>query len=131
LLILLAGYGVLALAYVVRYALLVLLAITAPIAALLFVLPETHHYARKWGSLFVSSLFMQPLQLLILAVALRLETSAATGPVQHLYPLAALWLCFKVPGTLHVTSTIASQAITKAKHYAHVATHPPAHPRHA
>jgi hypothetical protein len=132
LLVLLAGYGVLALAYTVRYALLVLLAITAPLAALLFILPETHHYARKWGSLLVSSLFMQPLQLLILAVALRLETTAGFFPVQHLYPLAALWLCLKVPGALHDTSTIAGRAMTQAKHVAHAVTHTTGrHPSHA
>src|SRR5207302_698591 len=35
------GYGVLAIAYLMRYAILIVLAITAPVAALLFMLPET------------------------------------------------------------------------------------------
>src|SRR5947209_12381731 len=38
-----AGYAVLAISYLVRYAILIVLAITAPLAALLFMLPETNH----------------------------------------------------------------------------------------
>ena len=62
LILLFAAYGVLAFAYVVRFALLVVLTILAPAAALLFVLPSTQRYAREWGGLFVSALLMQPLE---------------------------------------------------------------------
>src|SRR5207249_11488005 len=44
------GYGVLALAYLVRYAVLIVLAVTAPLAALFFMLPETNHLAKMWRS---------------------------------------------------------------------------------
>jgi hypothetical protein len=119
-----AGYAVLAVAYALRYSLLIVLAITAPLAALLFVLPDTHHYARKWGSLFVSTLLMQPLQLLILQVGLQLDLgTAAWNPGRHLFALATLLLAFKVPGALHATSTVGTQAMSTVKHYAHLVTH--------
>jgi hypothetical protein len=119
-----AGYAVLAVAYALRYSLLIVLAITAPLAALLFVLPDTHHYARKWGSLFVSTLLMQPLQLLILQVGLQLDLGTpAWNPGRHLFALATLLLAFKVPGALHATSTVGTHAMTTVKHYAHLVTH--------
>ena len=118
------GYGVLGVAYALRYSLLIVLAVTAPLAALMFVLPDTHHYARKWGSLFVSTLLMQPLQLLILQVGLQLDLgSPPWNPARHLFALATLLLAFKVPGALHATSTAGTHAISTVKHFAHVATH--------
>jgi hypothetical protein len=111
---LLAGFVVLAFAYVIRYALLVLLAILAPGAALLMVLPDTHHYAREWMSLFVTTLLMQPLQLLILAVGLQLEMTGDTI-WRHGFALASLWLCYKVPGALHSASTIGTHASGMAR----------------
>lgn len=107
--VLFASYLVLAFAYVIRFALLVVLSILAPAAALLFVLPETHHYAREWSTLFVSALLMQPLQLLILAIGFALD-SYSVLPVRHLFALGAVWLAFKVPGALRS----ASQAGTRA-----------------
>jgi hypothetical protein len=112
-----AGYALLGFVYAVRYALLAVLAITAPLAALLFVLPETHHYARKWSALFVTTLLMQPLQLLVLAVGFRLD-SDGTLPVKHLFALAALYLTFKVPGALSTSSMVATKAESAAKKYA-------------
>jgi hypothetical protein len=111
------GYALLGFVYVVRYSLLVVLAITAPLAALLFVLPETHRYARKWSTLFVTTLLMQPLQLLVLAVGLMLDHDG-TLPIKHLFALAALYITFKVPGALHAASTVGSKAESAAKKYA-------------
>src|SRR5206468_2581505 len=54
------GYGVLALAYLVRYAVLIVLAVTAPLAALFFMLPETNHLAKMWTTHFTTNLLMQP-----------------------------------------------------------------------
>jgi hypothetical protein len=93
------GYGVLAIAYLVRYAVLVVLAVTAPLAALFFVLPETHHLARMWSSHFTTNLFMQPAQLFVLSVGLALEHDGFT-PVHHLFALASLLIVFKIPGAI-------------------------------
>src|SRR6266516_3654094 len=61
------GYGVLAIAYLVRYAVLIVLAVTAPLAALFFMLPETQHLAKMWTTHFTSNLLMQPAQLFVLS----------------------------------------------------------------
>jgi hypothetical protein len=97
--VLVAGYDVLAVTYLVRYAILVVLAITAPIAGLLFTLPETRHMAKLWSSLFVTNLLMQPAQLFVLAVGFALENGGHT-PVHRLFAVASLLIVFKVPGAL-------------------------------
>ena len=97
--VLITGYDVLGIAYVIRYTLLIVLAITAPLAALLFTLPETHHLAKQWSSLFLTNLLMQPMQLFVLAIGFALERNGYT-PVHHLFALAALVVVFKVPGAM-------------------------------
>lgn len=97
--VLAAGYDALAIAYFVRYAILIVLAITAPLAGLMFTLPETHHISKQWMSYFTTNLFMQPAQLFILAIGFGLERNGST-PVHHLFALASLLLVFKVPGAL-------------------------------
>ena len=93
------GYGVLAIAYLVRYAILIVLAITAPLAAVFLMLPETQHFAKLWSSHFIRNLFMQPAQLFVLSVGLALEHDGVT-PVHHLFALASLLIVFKVPGAI-------------------------------
>jgi hypothetical protein len=103
----LAGaYDVLAIAYLVRYAILIVLAITAPLAGLLFMLPETNHWSKVWASHFVTNLLMQPAQLFVLAIGFALENGGRT-PVHHLFALAALLIVFKVPGALGGTEKVA------------------------
>jgi hypothetical protein len=108
--ILALGYDVLAIAYLIRYTILILLAITAPLAGLLFVLPETNHLAKMWRKLFVTNLFMQPVQLFVLAIGFALESAGGTlgaTPVRHLFALAALLVVFKVPGAMGSAEKIA------------------------
>lgn len=93
------GYDVLAIAYVIRYAILIVLAITAPIAALLFMLPETAHISKMWMSHFATNVFMQPAQLFVLSVGFALERNGIT-PMHHLFALASLLIAFKVPGAM-------------------------------
>lgn len=100
------GYDVLAVTYLVRYAILIVLAITAPLAGLLFTLPDTHHLAKLWTSLFLTNLLMQPAQLFVLAIGFALENGGHT-PVHHLFALAALLIVFKVPGALGSAEKVA------------------------
>ena len=93
------AYDALAIAYLIRYAFLVVLAITAPVAGLLFMLPETHHISKAWASHFSSNLLMQPLQLFVLAIGFGLERDGVS-PVHHLFALASMVIAFKVPGAL-------------------------------
>lgn len=100
------GYGVLAIAYLMRYAVLIVLAITAPIAALLFMLPETHHISKMWMSQFATNVVMQPAQLFVLSVGFALERTGVS-PVHHLFALASLLIVFKVPGAMGGTEKAA------------------------
>ena len=117
-----AGFGVLAVSYLVRYAVLIVLAITAPIAALLFMLPETSHLAKMWASHFTTNLFMQPAQLFVLSIGFALEHDGIS-PVHHLFALASLLIVFKVPGALggsekasHKLESIVHTAFTHIGH---------------
>ena len=102
------GYDVLAIAYLIRYTILILLAISAPLAGLLFVLPETNHLAKLWRKVFITNLFMQPIQLFVLAIGFALEGARYDAtPVRHLFALAALLVVFKVPGALGSAEKIA------------------------
>jgi hypothetical protein len=93
------GYDVLAIVYFVRYAILVVLAITAPIAGLFFMLPETHHISKMWASQFSTNLLMQPIQLFVLSIGFALERDGVS-PVHHIFALASLLVVFKVPGAI-------------------------------
>jgi len=105
----------LVLSYVVRIALLEVLIVLAPLAAVLMVLPETRRYAHTWLHLFLTALFMQALQLIILRVA----TAAGFGDggiAESLYALATLWIMLKVPGALHSSTHVESKAHGAARH---------------
>lgn len=116
------GYGVLAITYFVRYAILIVLAITAPLAGLFFMLPETHHIAKMWASQFATNLFMQPAQLFVLSIGLALEHDGIS-PMHHLFALASLLIVFKIPGAMGGSEKTAhklqSTIATSVKHLAH------------
>ncbi|MDQ6898046.1 MAG: hypothetical protein M3072_00790 [Candidatus Dormibacteraeota bacterium] len=112
------SYGLLAIVYIVRFTVLVILTVLAPLAALSFVLPETSHYAKQWGHLFSLTLLMQPLQLLILEIGITLDVTwqkLPLFPVQHLFALAAVYICFKVPGALGMSTKVFGKAGAEAK----------------
>jgi hypothetical protein len=118
LLALFVSYALLGVVYVMRFSLLVILTILAPVAALLFVLPETHRYAREWGNLFVTTLMMQPLQLLVLQIGFSLDASfqsISIYPVRHLFALAAVFIAFKVPGALNMSTRVGTKGYSYAK----------------
>jgi hypothetical protein len=94
-----AAFGVLGIAYLIRYAILIVLAITAPLAALLFMLPETNHLSKMWMTHFTTNLFMQPAQLFVLSIGFALERDLVT-PIHHLFALATLFIVFKIPGAM-------------------------------
>src|SRR5256885_98730 len=87
---LVVGYDVLAVAYIVRYTVLIILAISAPLAGLLLVLPETAHLAKLWRKLFVTNLFMQPAQLFVMAAGVRAEKNGVNPPPHPLSPAGPL-----------------------------------------
>jgi hypothetical protein len=114
-----AAYDVLAVAYLIRYAILIVLAITAPFAGLLFMLPETHHISKLWASHFTTNLFMQPMQLFVLSIGFALERDGIS-PVHHLFALASLFIVFKVPGALGGAEKVAHKlesTVSKSLHH--------------
>jgi len=120
--VLVVGYDVLGIAYLIRYTILIVLAITAPLAGLLFTLPETHHVAKQWGSLFMTNLLMQPIQLFVLAIGFALERNGYT-PVHHLFALAALLVVFKVPGAMGGAEKVAHKLESTFKTGFHALEH--------
>jgi hypothetical protein len=107
----------LVLSYVVRYALLSVLVVLSPVAALCTVLPDTRNYARSWLRLFMVTVFMQAVQLVVLRVALTLAfDNAGFGLVQTFYGLATLVLLLKVPGALNTASHLETRTRTLGHH---------------
>ena len=119
---LVVGYDILGIAYLIRYTILIVLAITAPLAGLLFILPETHHIAKQWGSLFMTNLLMQPIQLFVLAIGFALERNGYT-PVHHVFALAALLVVFKVPGAMGGAEKVAHKLESTLKTGFHALEH--------
>ena len=111
--VLVVGYDVLALAYVVRYTILVFLAISAPLAAVLFVVPDTMHIAKLWRQWFVTNLLMQPIQLFVLAIGFALDHPGHTQ-LRHLFALASLLVVIKVPGAMGSAEKIAHKLASTA-----------------
>jgi hypothetical protein len=87
-----------------------------------FMLPETQHLAKLWGSHFTTNLFMQPAQLFVLSVGMALEHDGIT-PVHHLFALASLLIVFKVPGALggaeKTAHKLESNVVMAFKHIGH------------
>ncbi len=109
---LIVAMAILVLAYVIRTALLNVLIVTAPLAALLSVMPDTRSHARTWVRLFLGTVFMQAVQLIILRVAVTTEFNSEGGLITTVYALATLWLLLKVPGAMNTSTHLESKAHT-------------------
>jgi hypothetical protein len=107
---------ILVLSYVVRTAMLDILVVMAPLAALCSVLPDTRRYASTWLRLFMVAVFMQAVQLIILRVAMAVGFGSGSGIAESLFALAILWIVLKVPGTLHAATHVETGAHTAVRH---------------
>jgi hypothetical protein len=107
---------ILVLSYVIRTAMLDILIVLAPLAALCSVLPETRRYASTWLRLFTVAVFMQAVQLIILRVAMAVGFGNGSGIAESLFALAILWIVLKVPGTLHAATHVETGAHTAVRH---------------
>ncbi len=88
-----------------RLALVDVLLILAPLAALCWILPQTQGWGRRWGTLFVGTVFAQMVQVLTLHLGFSLATdlppmSAAGVLIQPLLGIAVLALALKVPSLM-------------------------------
>jgi hypothetical protein len=86
--------------YVARMAVLEVLLVAAPLAALALILPATRGLALMWARLFATVLFMQAGQLLVLTAAAATGLAAGSGLAADVYALAAIWVTLKVPAFL-------------------------------
>ncbi|MGA7987252.1 MAG: conjugal transfer protein TrbL family protein [Candidatus Dormiibacterota bacterium] len=107
---------ILVLTYVIRMAMLDVLIVLAPLAALCSVLPDTRHFAFTWLRLFLVAVFMQAVQLVVLRVATAVGLGAGGGIADSLFALATLWIMLKVPGTLHAATKVETHAHTAVRH---------------
>jgi hypothetical protein len=107
---------ILVLSYVIRTAMLDILVVLAPLAALCSALPDTRRYAATWLRLFIVAVFMQSIQLIILRVAMSVGFGAGSGIAESLFALAILWIVLKVPGTLHAATHVETKAHTAMRH---------------
>lgn len=87
-----------------RLALVDVLFVLAPLAALCWILPQSQGWGRLWGSLFVGTVFAQCVQVLALRLGFNLATAipatTAAGLVQPLLGIAVLALALKIPGLM-------------------------------
>jgi hypothetical protein len=87
-----------------RLALVDVLLILAPLAGLLWILPQTQAWGRLWGRLFVGTVFAQAIQVLALRLGFNLVTGLAplsgAGVLQPLLGIATLALALKIPSLM-------------------------------
>ncbi|HET9050759.1 MAG TPA: conjugal transfer protein TrbL family protein, partial [Candidatus Dormibacteraeota bacterium] len=114
--VLVGALVILVLTYVLRHALLGILIVMAPLAALCTTLNDTRTYARSWLRLFLVTVFMQAVQLIVLRVASEVAADGGGGLAQTLEGIATLFLMLKVPGALNTASHLETKAETIAKH---------------
>lgn len=87
-----------------RLALVDVLLILAPLAALWWILPQSQGWGRFWGRLFVGTVFAQAVQVLTLHLGFNLATDVppltASGVLQPSLGIAVLALVLKIPGLM-------------------------------
>jgi hypothetical protein len=87
-----------------RLALVDVLLVIAPLAALLWILPQSQVWGRLWGRLFVGTVFAQALQVLTLRLGFSLTTGlpplSAAGVLQQVLGIAVLALALKIPSLM-------------------------------
>jgi hypothetical protein len=87
-----------------RLALVDVLVILAPLAALVWILPQSQSWGRLWMRLFIGTVFAQAIQVLTLRLGFNLATGlpplSAAGLLQPLLGIAVLALALKVPGLM-------------------------------
>jgi hypothetical protein len=87
-----------------RLALVDVLLILSPIAAVCWILPQTNAWGRLWGTLFVGTVFAQVVQVLALRLGFNLATDmppgTASGLIQPLLGIAVLAVVLKIPGLM-------------------------------
>jgi len=87
-----------------RLALIDVLLILAPLAAVCWILPQTLAWGRRWVGLFVGTVFAQMVLTLTLRLGFNLATDlpplSVAGLLQPMLGIAVLALALKIPGLM-------------------------------
>ncbi|MPZ49757.1 MAG: hypothetical protein GEU75_10780 [Dehalococcoidia bacterium] len=111
------AYGIVAILLVfqmlMRLALIDMLIVLAPIATLLWVLPQTQGFARWWADLLPITVFQQAIQMMVLRLGTALMVELTPGSLSNalltlLLGIAVCWLTLKVPSLLRSRNSQAS-----------------------
>jgi hypothetical protein len=111
------AYGIVAILLVfqmlMRLALIDMLIVLAPIATLLWVLPQTQGFARWWMDLLPITVFQQAIQMMVLRLGSALMLELTPGSLSNalltlLLGIAVCWLTLKVPSLLRSRNSQAS-----------------------
>jgi hypothetical protein len=111
------AYGIVAILLVfqmlMRLALIDMLIVLAPIATLLWVLPQTQGFARWWADLLPITVFQQAIQMMVLKLGSALMLELTPGNLSDalltlLLGIAVCWLTLKVPSLLRSRNSQAS-----------------------
>jgi hypothetical protein len=103
------AYGIVAILLVfqmlMRLALIDMLIVLAPVAALLWVLPQTQGWFRWWADLFPITVFQQAIQVMVLKLGTALMVELTPGSLSNalltlMLGIAVCWLTLKVPSLL-------------------------------
>jgi len=103
------AYGIVAILLVLqmlmRLALIDVLIVLAPVASLLWVLPQTQGWFRWWANLFPITVFQQAVQMMVLRRGSALMVELTPGSLSNalltlLLGIAVCWLTLKVPSLL-------------------------------
>jgi hypothetical protein len=103
------AYGIVAVLLVLqmlmRLALIDMLIVLAPVACLLWVLPQTQSWAHWWADLFPVTVFQQAIQMMVLRLGSALMVELTPGSLSNalltlLLGIAVCWLTLKVPSLL-------------------------------
>lgn len=124
------AYGIVAILLVfqmlMRLALLAMLIVLGPVAALMWVLPQTQQWTRWWVDLFTTTVFQQAVQVMVLRLGSSLMVELTPGSMSNalltmLLGLAVCWLTLKVPSLLRssrsaagITNVLTLAAVTHA-----------------
>jgi len=88
-----------------RLALIDMLIVLSPVAALLWVLPQTQGWFRWWADLFPITVFQQAIQVMVLSLGTALMVELTPGGLSNalltlMLGIAVCWLTLKVPSLL-------------------------------
>jgi hypothetical protein len=114
---------IIAVTAVARNLLLMLLAASLPLVAMGVLLPEMRTVLHSWRRLFLTTVFSQVAEVMMMRIAFLLSFGHDSGFVDAIHGLVAFYLVLKMPTALHAASRAESRAMEYARHAEHAISH--------